>query len=80
MYKEDLALNNLKLFICHKPDQIKPNTCSEILIGEVFHTLKNKYNNNYVQLTCPVDWGCRIHRLHLCRGVRPSPPQRMSWI
>ena len=20
---------------------------------------------------CPVDWGCRIHRLHLCRGVRP---------
>ena len=20
---------------------------------------------------CPVGWGCRIHRLHLCRGVRP---------
>ena len=20
---------------------------------------------------CPVDWDCRIHRLHLCRGVRP---------
>ena len=20
------------------------------------------------------DWGCRIHRLHLCRGVRPPPP------
>ena len=19
---------------------------------------------------CPVSWGCRIHRLHLCRGVR----------
>ena len=19
---------------------------------------------------CPVDWGCRIHQLHLCRGVR----------
>ena len=19
---------------------------------------------------CPVGWGCRIHRLHLCRGVR----------
>ena len=18
---------------------------------------------------CPVGWGCRIHRLHLCRGV-----------
>ena len=20
---------------------------------------------------CPVGWGCRIHWLHLCRGVRP---------
>ena len=28
---------------------------------------------------CPVGWGCKIHRLHLCRGVRPSP-QRVSWI
>ena len=27
----------------------------------------------------PVGWGCRIYRLHLCRGVR-SPPQRVSWI
>ena len=22
-------------------------------------------------LDCPVGWGCRIHWLHLCRGVRP---------
>ena len=22
---------------------------------------------------CPVSWGCRIHRLHLCRGVNPPP-------
>ena len=22
---------------------------------------------------CPVGWGCRIHWLYLCRGVRPSP-------
>ena len=22
---------------------------------------------------CPVGWGCRIHRLFLCRGVRPPP-------
>ena len=22
---------------------------------------------------CPVIWGCRIHRLHLCRGVTPPP-------
>ena len=26
----------------------------------------------------PLDWGYRIHRLHLCRGVRR--PQRVSWI
>ena len=22
---------------------------------------------------CPVGWGCRIHRLLLCRGIRPLP-------
>ena len=22
-------------------------------------------------ICCPVAWSCRIHRLHLCRGVRP---------
>ena len=22
----------------------------------------------------PVSWGCRIHTLHLCSGVRPQPP------
>ena len=22
---------------------------------------------------CPVGWGCRIHRQHLCRGIRPQP-------
>ena len=22
---------------------------------------------------CPVGWNCRIHRLHLCRGVRLHP-------
>ena len=27
----------------------------------------------------PVGWGCRIHRLHLCKRVRP-PPERVSWI
>ncbi len=24
-------------------------------------------------LHCPVSWVCRIHWLHLCRGVRPPP-------
>ena len=26
---------------------------------------------------CPVGWGCRIHWLLLCRGVRPPPPTRV---
>ena len=29
--------------------------------------------------TCPVSWGCRIHQLHLCRGVK-TPAQQASWI
>ena len=26
--------------------------------------------------TSPVGWGCRIYRLHLCRGVRPPLPNK----
>ena len=26
------------------------------------------------KMICPVGWGCRIHRLHFCRGVKPHPP------
>ena len=25
------------------------------------------------RVCCPASWGCRIHRLLLCRGVRPPP-------
>ena len=25
----------------------------------------------YLYFCCPVNWGCRIHWLPLCRGVRP---------
>ena len=25
------------------------------------------------RINCTVSWGCRIHWLHLCRGVRPPP-------
>ena len=28
---------------------------------------------------CPVGWGCRIHRLLLCRGGKTPTPQRVSW-
>ena len=31
-----------------------------------------KKNQAHLRI-CPVGWGCRIHRLLLCRGVRPPP-------
>ena len=27
----------------------------------------------------PVGWGSRMHRLHLCKAIRKTPPQRVSW-
>ena len=30
-------------------------------------------------LSCTVSWGRRIHRLHLCRGVKPPSIQWVSW-
>ena len=34
------------------------------------------WNKTVLTLTlyCSVGWGCRIHWLHLCRGVRPHHP------
>ena len=29
------------------------------------------YIHTHTNSSCPVCWGCRIHRLHLCGGVRP---------
>ena len=37
-------------------------------------SFKNAINKKRLQiLFCPFDWCCRIHRLLLCRGVRPPP-------
>ena len=33
----------------------------------------HKKNSLIAIIGCPVGWGCRIHRLLLCRGVRPPP-------
>ena len=39
MYKEDLALNNLKWLICHKtqPNQAKPNRAKDLVVWKVLH-------------------------------------------
>ena len=34
-----------------------------------------KTDNNDSSEGCPDGWGCRIHRLLLCRGVRPHPKE-----
>ena len=37
-----------------------------------FYIFDKISNSSLTQINhCPVGWGCRIHRLHLCRGVRP---------
>ena len=37
----------------------------------LLNTVQSKNRFDHLQVDCPVDWGCRLHRLHLCRGVRP---------
>ena len=49
------------------------NVSCDILIF-VYLSLVNSLQINLSWLnSCSVSWGCRIHWLHLCRGVRPPP-------
>ena len=41
------------------------------LVGQHWHIHVQGFSKKH---HCPVGWGSRIHRLHLCRGVRLSPP------
>ena len=46
-------------------------TCAN---NELTFFFKNVINKIYLQIIyCPVNWGSRIHTLHLTRGVRPPP-------
>ena len=60
----------LKLYLCW-------TELFEILYLKIIR-IRLKYLIISYCIFCPVSWGCRIHWLHLCRGVRP-PPQRVSW-
>ena len=40
---------------------------------------KKKTNCFDISVYCPVGWGCRIHRLHLCRGVRHPSNNECPW-
>ena len=35
--------------------------------------------NHLICLYCPVGWGCRIHLLHLSRGIRPHQWVSLIW-
>ena len=37
-------------------------------------------SNSLLIYTNPTSWGCRIHRLHLCRSLRPHHHRQVSWI
>ena len=43
----------------------------------LIHSAAGSSTPSVVSSFCPVSWGCGIHWLHLCRGVRP--PQQVSW-
>ena len=61
----------LQLFVnkwyVFKIDMYKQDLALNNIQGPIYH--------NHNQLSCPVVWGNRIHRLHLCRGVK----KRVSW-
>ena len=51
-------------------------------LGKYNFTLKNVLSPPFIKKPqhsiildsdCPGGWGCKIHRLHRCRGVRPHP-------
>ena len=50
---------------------------TQVLFHEWFPTIKLLYvKGDWMRSQiniCPVGWGCKIHRLLLCRGVRPPP-------
>ena len=84
-----LSVQSLRLW---KPEEINNgyHMCSKLLrssrnrtlfvslIRSSFSLNKKKRPNHESIIYGPVGWGCRIHRLHLCRGVRH--PQQVSWI
>ena len=83
-----LNVNTWKhLTVCKQIIISKRNCSYWIEISETIQLCANKQNKTKnkqktnkqtnkttTTTTCPVGWGCRIHRLLLCRGVRPLPP------
>ena len=48
-------------------------TLWNIVIGQYHIYRKQMKKCFFSKMSFPVGWGCRIHRLLLCRGIRPPP-------
>ena len=48
---------------------------------DTFHFHSKSFYEDYIyHVDCPVGWGCRIHRLLLCRRVKLPSLQRVTWL
>ena len=61
---------------------ILPDCWGYCILREIFWTIGLQHLHQLkhrmflvvsTELCCPVSWDCRIHRLHLCRWVKPRP-------
>ena len=53
--------------LLHSRQNLKEIKC----VCKISFSKYRKFTLLNLHLNCPVGWGCRIHRLHLCWGVRP---------
>ena len=58
--------------------QVFLSNTNNLLTVISYQVFLSNANNLYTVACSPVRWGCRIHRLNFCRGLRL--PQQVSWI
>ena len=51
----------------------KPNNKIIYTMNHHGNWVISHYYSELCYCDCPISWSCRIHWLHLCRGVRPPP-------
>ena len=74
--------NNKPFFVVIFKGSFIIHLCCQIIysVRETNH-FQNTKMPYHLNTYCPVTWGCRIHQLLLCKGVRPHHhQQQVSWI
>ena len=71
--KEVILMNCSKSISCLISNLVSFYKSKWILFGTFIIKL-NSIEILLPKIFCPVDWGCRIHWLLLCKEVRPPPP------